>query len=262
MAKVFIYSNQPVIEVNGRYYTKLKNFVDFLSLLSLKSDRYTLIVPCKSGSHLDASSLSEVELPDKLIKLPFYEGHIQALLHSARNSWQVASTIKKELNLGGSVILAGPGPNSFLYLLSLFLPNNVRYAFFIRGDTFKTVKHIYSDHIGRAFVLALVRLFQNRIFSLLMRKRAIAFTYGSDLMEAYGAFGKVFNIAPLISEQLIIDPVINKKMLTGSTFKVLFVGRLSSEKGIIDLIDSFAIVKKMNRPFHLTVVGFGPLKRK
>ena len=45
MAKVFIYSNQPVIEVNGRYYTKLKNFVDFLSLLSLKSDRYTLIGP-------------------------------------------------------------------------------------------------------------------------------------------------------------------------------------------------------------------------
>lgn len=260
MTKIFVYSNQPVIEYDGLYYSKLRNFVDFLSLLSSKSDNYTLIVPCKSGMACEVSGLTPINLPERMYKLPFYEGHIQAILHSIKNIWRVIRIIKNELVKGVRVVVAGPGPNSFLYMLSIFLPKEVRYAFFIRGNTSQTVRYIYSQHTLRFFIFFLVELFQRRIYSLLTDNRAIAFTYGSDLQNIYGSYGKTHNIAPLIDENLILDTPLYKLPSRRGTFKILFVGRLSKEKGILDLLDAFAIAKRLKKPYSLTVVGFGILE--
>ena len=51
----------------------------------------------------------------------------------------------------------------------------------------------------------------------------------------------------------------NLKYNTNNKFKILFVGRLSAEKGIDLLIDAFAKSLKENKDIELTIIGGGPL---
>ena len=47
-----------------------------------------------------------------------------------------------------------------------------------------------------------------------------------------------------------------------SILNILFVGRLVTEKGILDLVNAFLILKKTNPDLNLTIIGDGPLKSK
>ncbi len=260
IVSVFLYSNQPVTKCQGRYFTKMKNFVDFLALLSSKSPDYRLIVPCNSIEQSETAALIPINLPSDLIEVNSYQGHTQALLRTIPNAYHLRKQIKKTLADGHSVIIAGPGPNSMLYLLSLLLPKNVKFAFFIRGDTVKTVENMYKGRLIGRFAIELVKIFQRRIYSLLKQRRAIAFTYGTKLRDIYAQHGKAQSIAPLIdSSDISTITTVSREAHVGGILKVLFVGRLSREKGIQDLLDACQLAVKDGNPFELTIIGHGPL---
>lgn len=50
--------------------------------------------------------------------------------------------------------------------------------------------------------------------------------------------------------------------LSRETLRMVYVGRLSIEKGLDVLLNACIILKKLNIPFHLILVGDGPLKEK
>lgn len=258
---VFLYSNQPLCRCGGRYFGKMKNFVDFLGVLATQNENYYLVVPCREVNKDVADGLIPIDLPSKVIEVAYYEGHRQALFRTLTNAWKIRSHVKRYLSAGARVTMAGPGPNSMLFMLSWVLPRRVRFAFFIRGDTERTVHNMYRHSVLRFPATALVRLFQSRIFGLLSSGRAMAFTYGSELQRKYGSHGPAWSIAPLIDERALHV----EGLASGSSskeagyYRVLFVGRLSREKGILELIEAAALGLVQGRPFQLAIVGHGAL---
>lgn len=260
---IFLYANQPVLRYEGRYYTKTKNFVDFLAMLSSRSTNYRLILPCKSNDKQTIENLITINLPEDVIEVDYYQGHFQALARTFINAFRIRNKILRYKQPDDMITIAGPGPNSMLFLLSWLLPVSVRFAYFIRGDTKQTVNHIYGNRLLGRVATNLVGIFQNRIYSLLGQGRAIAFTYGERLKKLYGEYGKVYAIAPLIDEDFICKKdVVDGQQITKDRFKVLFVGRLSNEKGILELIAACKKAAINNQPFMLSIVGHGPLERK
>lgn len=260
MPAVFLYANQPVSRYGNRYYTKMKNFVDFLGLLSTKSPGYRLVVPCRTVDRSEAEALVPIQLPFDTLEVKSYQGHAEALLRTLSNGFRLRKLVKKSIKDGHSVVVAGPGPNSMLFVLSWMLPKSVRFAFFIRGDTAKTVENMYKGRLIGPAAVALVKLFQRRIYSLMKQRRAITFTYGTKLKAMYGAYGKATSIAPLIdSSDISTRTSTDVTNQTKHMFKVLFVGRLSPEKGIQDLINACQMAAEAGDPFELTIIGHGPL---
>lgn len=257
---IFLYSNQPVIKYSGQYFSRMKNFIDFLSLLSQSIDASRLIVPCKEVIEIDIQNYVSVKLPSDVVEVSWYEGHKQALFRTFTNAKKIRKATQNALNKDDVVVIAGPGPNSMLFLLSWILPKSVLFAFFIRGDTAKTVENMYRGHLIGPAATALVKLFQHRIYSLMRQRRAITFTYGTKLKAMYGVHGKTTLIAPLI-DSADISPKTSTDV-TNSTkhvFRVLFVGRLSPEKGIQDLVNACQMAAEAGEPFELTIIGHGPL---
>jgi glycosyltransferase involved in cell wall biosynthesis len=244
----------------------MKNFVDFLSLLASEKSNYRLAIPVREGETHEKLGLVKVDIPDDIMSVRFYEGHVSALITNLKNALLIKRFIKQlsQTRSGVSILVAGPGPNSTLFYLSLMVKKSVKFVFFIRGDTEKTVKGIYTSGLKGYAVPKLVRLFQTRIFYLMSRNRALAFTYGENLRQVYSAYGEAYSIAPLIDSTELPSPgaktIVRREDNKGGLFKVLFVGRLSGEKRILELVDACALAKRSGNPFKLSIIGHGNLE--
>lgn len=258
---VYLYSNQPVVRVGEQYYVRQKNFVDFLAVLATQDSRFRLIAPCGDASEEQVRDWNPIELPRKIVRVHYYESHVGALASSFRNSWSVRTLVMHDLSKGRRVLVAGPGPNSFLFWLSMLLPKSVKYAYFIRGHTLKTVQHIFKGKITYPGAVMLVQLFQSRIRHLLNRRRAMAFAYGEELRALYPTDALLQVIAPLIDESMIRGngrPAIANK----GALKVLSVGRLSAEKNVMGLLDGVRRALNDGIAVKLRIVGYGQLEQR
>ena len=238
----------------------MKNFIDFLSSLSKLSDRYHLIVPCKTVNEIPAD-MTEIDLPASVIEAEHYDTHFSALRASLLNALMVKKLIVNELNRQQQIMVAGPGPNSFLFWLSLIAPATTKYAFFIRGNTLKTVHHIYEGTLLHLPAVSAVRLFQERIKQLCRNNRGQIFLYGDKLRELYGNDNDAHVITPLIDNSMLLSKR-PKPQMDPTLPRVLFVGRLSEEKNIFNLIDACILANKRGTPFALTIIGHGRLYNK
>lgn len=256
----FLYSNQPLIKVKGQYFTQMKNFIDFLSILNVKDDSYRLIVPCMT---LEAPPVDHVRIniPGSIIEVGYYSGHVKALIMSLLNALKVRRIVLFELKQGKNIMVAGPGPNSFLFWLSLMLPSKVIYAFFVRGDTLKTVKHIYKGKFVYFFAVGAVKAFRNRIISLVKSRRALVFLYGEKLKEQYKGDDSLIHVIYPLIDSAIIKEHVSLKLIENETFKILYIGRMSEEKNILNLIEACVLANERNIAFYLTIVGHGPLEQ-
>jgi glycosyltransferase involved in cell wall biosynthesis len=260
---IFLYSNQPIVSNSNSYYTKTKNFTDFLSELAGKNNEvYRLVIPCKELEFPPERKMTALFMPHDFIKGSYYEGHVSALLANFRNATMIRAHVYEALLKGHRVTVAGPGPNSFLFWATSMLPDQIRYAFFIRGDTLKTVREVYRNSWLYALGTGLVKLFRWRIRDLQRKDRAIVFLFGERLREQYEeSCGATHVISPLINESFIrYTP---KPMIPAvPPLRILFVGRLSREKNLLALIDAVSLAVQSGRPFFLTIVGEGPLNKK
>lgn len=261
---IVLYANQPMLRVNGDYYATSPNFTDFLANITAMDSQYILAVPCKKQptNPIDLSRLVKMDLPKgQILELPYYQGHFQAPLVSLISAWRLSKRIRTAGKQGNKVILAGPGPNSFLFWCSWLLPQSTQFAYFIRGDTIRTLQEIYRRHPAYLPVMALVHIFRWRILRLLRAQRAHVFTYGAALQTQYPCDeSKRHVVAPLINEHWIrTDSHVSTP--EDSSFRVLYVGRLSREKNIINLIEACALARNTPAEFQLTVVGEGPMRQ-
>ena len=253
-----------MIRVGENYYAPAKNFTDFLAELCKLSTDFVLSIPCtdQPANTVDLSRLVRMDLPKgQILELPYYQGHFQAPLVSLISAWRLSKHIRSAGKQSDRVILAGPGPNSFLFWCSWLVPQRTQFAYFIRGDTIRTLQEIYRHHPAYLLVMALVHMFRWRILRLLHAQRAQVFTYGAALQNQYPCDdSKRHVVAPLIDDYWIRTdaPVPH----TGKAiFRVLYVGRLSREKNIINLIEACALARNTPAEFQLTVVGDGPIRQ-
>jgi glycosyltransferase involved in cell wall biosynthesis len=257
---IFLYSNQPVVRFGNSYFSKYRNFIDFLSYLADTRDEYRLIVPCEKVSELSIINMMySVHCRNMPIEVFSYSSESLAPFISIINALKIKYRVKAALD-NGKVVVCGPGPNSFLVYFSLMLPRSVCYCFIIRGDTLKTVSSIYKGSWRYYLSTGLVRLFRKRIVHLLNKGRAMVFLMGDHLREQYPSHTEnVSTIFPLLDNVFVRKdkrPSIHKE----SPLRFLFVGRLSKEKNIFELIRAIEICTNREKQWKLTIVGTGPLE--
>lgn len=257
-ARILLYANHSIMKYKNTYYAKMINFIDFLALLAGFDQKYHLIVPCRHLTQNPESRYPEIRIPVEITEARYYESDIQAIFASFINALKIRKRIKCHIQKGEKVLIGGGAPNSFLFWISLICPGNVHFIFFIRGDTLKTVQHIYKNTMMYPVVTLLTKLFHKRIIDLSTRKRAIVFLFGERLKPVY----------PIHEDQLhVISPLINTDFINREkrreipedrSLRVLFVGRLSEEKNVISLLQACHRMKDLPHRFHLGIAGFGP----
>lgn len=256
---IYLYANHPVIRVDGQYYAATANFVDFLSDLANRSERYVMILPCEEGTAKDVDNCVRLDIQSEVLELSAYRGHMSAIFTTFINAVRLRGLIMQR-SAGREFCLAGPGPNSMMFWLSFFLPQCRRFYFFIRGDTVETIRHIYRRKWWGSLPVLVSSLFQWRIFRLLQSGKASVFTFGERLKKKYSRYGgDVYTIAPLITSA-ISEYEKESEREDSHEFRVVYVGRLSAEKGILELVS--AVVRLLNdgMPLQLTIIGDGYLK--
>jgi glycosyltransferase involved in cell wall biosynthesis len=257
---IFLYGT-PVIRCQNTYYAKFMNYIDLLMELANKNDGYQLALPCKKVTEKPTDHY-EIKLPDNIIELSYYQGHHQAIFFSFVNAIRLLLIINKQ-ERDRKLIVAGPGPNSFMFWLTKLGPKTIKPCFFIRGDTLKTVEYIYKNKFLLNKITSwAVKLFQRRIIKLLRESRATVFVFGDKLLSKYKGFEQLVHvISPLIQDDFVRSderPNIPKE----SPLRILFVGRFSAEKNLFSLIEACDLANKAGNPFFLNLAGTGPLEKK
>ena len=254
---VLLYANQPVQKAGTRFFTQNKNFVDFLAVLSRLSDDYRLVVPVRHMATI-RSTLMEADLPPNCVQVAAYGSHPAAIFASLRNLPLLVRIINRARKSEKAITVAGPGPNSTLFFLSYLIPSNVRYVFFIRGNTVETVRRIYEASALRHIAVPIVRMFRQRIRDLLAEDRAIALAYGPKLARRYGRFGKAYAITPLIEAEVLLHQSPRRPRKPSDPLRIVYVGRLSREKQVSGLINAVDRLLSEGQSCSLTIVGYGP----
>ena len=80
----------------------------------------------------------------------------------------------------------------------------------------------------------------------------------AEEIKRYYSIEKIKVIGNAVNENKFV-PNENK---TNESINLLYVGRLSSGKGIMDLLNAIYILKKRNYKFELVIVGSGDMKNK
>jgi glycosyltransferase involved in cell wall biosynthesis len=257
---VFLYSNQPVIRFGKDYFSKYKSFLDFLTCLAEMGDYYKLVVPCKEVKKYSAvSGLYPIEFYKKPMEVYTYNNEAFGPIISVINALKLLIRVKTALGTG-NVVVCGPGPNSLLVYLSLIAPNSVSYGFIIRGDTLKTVEAVYEGSWICFAATTLVKLFRKRIVHLLIKRKAIVFLIGGHLKDQYSSLSdRVIEIFPLIVDEFMREDK-RPKIPENGPLRFLFVGRLSREKNIFELLRAIEICSNWQNRWKLTIAGTGPLE--
>ncbi len=261
---IFLYANQPGTINGNRFYSKFTSFIDFLAALaSLDAKVYRLMVPCLVESAAPETECSTLDLPENVVELSWYEpgNHMKAAWSSLINALRARRLIREAIRSGANTIVGGPGPNSFLFWLSLITPRTVHFAFFIRGNTVETMRNIYRGKLLYYPFVWSVKLFRWRLCRLLQGGRAKVFVFGEQLGRYYARYREaaVYIISPLLFESYLREDVRHPISRAGS-LRVLYVGRLSQEKNVLALLEACRRAREQGRPFKLMIVGVGPLE--
>ena len=252
---MIFYVNHPVYRWQGQLYVRTLNFIDFADAVVARLPRARLVLPVRACGCAPGAGFTPLQLVNTPVEVPGYAGHWQALGRTLTNMWRLARLARS----GGPAVVMGHAPSSMITALSLLLPSSARFVLFVRGDTPRTVLHMYAGSRYGRWPWRLSRAFERRAFTLQHTTRALVFTYGQELARRYARHdptgAAVHSIAPLIQDDVVaLAPV---PVPAGGMLRALFVGRLSNEKGVLELVDALALPAAAR--VHLTIAGEGPL---
>lgn len=260
--QLYLYSNQVHYRSGKAYFAPMKNFTDFVVSIGSLDREAILLIPC---GHLDvepdgSGGMLRIDISgNRVIDLPKQWPRYKAPFVTLLSAWRISRRVKHDRRSGVGTVMAGPGPNSFMFWCSLLMPQGTRFAFFIRGDTVETLHNIYKGKLVYPFVMAAVKLFRHRIRRLLSQNRALVFLYGKALSSQYPAEPeRVHVITPLIDRSWIRNTARGDVRGGETTFRVLFVGRISPEKNVRNLIEACHLSRDSTAEFCISIVGSGP----
>lgn len=133
-------------------------------------------------------------------------------------------------------------------------------SFFIRGDH----HHIHTHHGNTGHTLK-VRIYESLAFMMMKtcdRVIAVSQKMKDELLEKLHPYKKISVIDNMLSFKNIHKIRERRLALTphsGQVYRLLFVGRLSPEKGLVHFLECWSSVIYRDR-FELTIIGDGPQK--
>lgn len=262
-SKVILYANELILFHNSSYRARYKGFIDFLAKLAMKNSIYNFVVYCNKSHLKEIMNLPKIDVPEKIFKIKYHESEnrfCRSFWNTINNLPFFINILRTSLKHCEKVILAGDGNSLMMMILTMVFRNKLFYAYFIRGDRAKNVRAEYSNHFIRRIYSTLISLPKKITFKMLLKEKAVIFTYGDHLLEDYTYYSdKVYSIAPLIDGKIIRKDR-RPKIPNDRPLRVLFVGRFVEVKGIISLIDACYLSMRSGNPFSLSLIGEGKLE--
>ncbi len=158
------------------------------------------------------------------------------------------SDISVSVGLDGLGTLAG--------LVRLF-GSDKRHAFIVRGDRQLTVRQSSRGLVNRNLALFRIAVYKYIMIQMVNRNRADIWFQGELQKDHYQTLisDKRSNSLQLLNAVLRDIPE-NKS--TPKTVDLVFTGRFTIEKGLLDLIEAIGYLRDEGRVVSLTLVGSGP----
>lgn len=238
------------------YTTHYRNLVDFFLGLTDQYQYVDLYVPLEHTNRRAANDVSFDRDRVNIVGLPYYEGAVQSFLVSPwlmLRSWQLC---RKHLDQWDVLICVVPSLAGLVFSISSYLASQ-KVVHLVRGNRQKTIQHHFSSRPALAKFLQALTFFPEHYIKWSARKGTLTYVLGQELKDIYGANCNSIHIfrGLLPNEYSIGNRDRHDKFIKP---RILYVGRLSEEKGLDDLINAVAEIDNSN--FDLRIVGDGPYR--
>ena len=181
------------------------------------------------------------------------------LTHYFRSGPGLKASIRKELERGvrewDLVWLHGPNPVA-LMLAEACIRSGVKFFLALRQNQIEQMRFMYSG-LRRIAAMWVARLLEHR-FRRLARGRMV-FAVGEEISAQSRAITPQTHtfFASLMTNSKLRDRMARPSRPEPG--RILYVGRLSAEKGVDMLLEALAELKLRGMPCHLDIIGSGPL---
>lgn len=241
---------------DGSTYFAEDNFYQFWTSFTTFFDEVILCLPVLETTHRKGFFPLNQERV-KVCPFPYYDSPFGLYLNIFRLIFRIRRLISKnasEWDVVGSVL-----PNILGIVTVLFSRQRAKRCFFyLRGNFTKSIPCYYSKGLKK-LAAKLGVLILTPVISHLVR-RTLTFTVGEELYRTFGRTANTaFKIIPAVLPRSMIIDKCNLRINSLGTLKLLYVGRLSAEKGMSYLVDIMPIMIRENKvDAVLNIVGSGP----
>jgi glycosyltransferase involved in cell wall biosynthesis len=247
--------NHQFYRVGSHYYARFPNILDLIAAFRLYVDRVVVCAPTTTLAILPAD-VDPVPPELQVCELPFYTNNFDLLRRAPLLGIQLLRRLAKTMDQWDAV--GAVVPSAFGLVTCLFALLCRRQVFFyVRGNVIASLQGEYSaTGLRRGVVIASFWPLEVTV-RLLTRAGVPTFTMGQALAERYCGP----RVHPLVG---YARAAVLGRNSTGAVEdaallrRLVYVGRLSGEKGVDVLLHALAIVARRGEAFVLTIVGDGP----
>jgi len=259
---ILSYCNQPIFKVDDSYYTSHANFVDFLCRWTSENISSRLMVPVSKAKAVERCWVRVEIDPSQVLEARPYTTHYGAIISGFLSAFifrRHVAIFHKRYQDQFSLVL--PGANAFGATLSFLVGRNLssKALLVVRGDSLKTVSHMYAERKLQRYVLWLSRFFVWRLNSF-QKRGAKVLCFGDELARRYAIYGRSLSISPLIESLSKFKNDRDRERRQKGRVTMLYIGRLSNEKGLVELIDALNVLVDNGYQFNMVIAGHGPLQ--
>ncbi len=259
-------SDGPIRKRNNSYYyaadTALKFFMENVASYF---DHVSLCVPVikdQDGSHLEAGLISfdpqRIRIVETYPCKSVAEYYLKLPFILKRN----VGLFYKEMQNTDVIFLRLPAMNAFLiYFLNSLRKKKINLICYFEGNEKEIIvrSHRYRGLLNKISIW--IASLHSIVYQRIVRAAKVAFFLSSAMKNEY-ACGK--NNAFFIFTSLLDDADIHRRPsgpCSDNKIKLLYVGRLSHEKGIEYLLKSIQMLRRNRRDVTLQLCGDGPEKK-
>jgi glycosyltransferase involved in cell wall biosynthesis len=245
--------------VEAGYLAYHVSLIDFSFVLSQHFNALDLCLPMTYGE--DDRARNKLELPPhrvRIVQLPFYFGldtspgkALRRFVGAFRLVWQQSAS----WDLVGCVL---PNVIGIAFAIAARLRRKPLFLI-VRGNRSHTVKHAVAGPYWKKQILGWAAEVMEIPCRYLIRQGVPTFVFGEQLVTSYGRYGsRVFPLRALLHDSLGKRP--ETKVQARDRLTLIYVGRLSGEKGVADLLEATRIIRNRlpDRAVRLRIVGDGP----
>ncbi len=240
------------VHTDGRTYDTYGGYARYVLEFARHFDHVTVFAPTTtaptyfSGVPLAAPNIT-------VVPLPFFTTHAQAYVR-AHAIWRAFRAHADRLDV---INCRGTAPLGYV-LWWLTRRRGVPFIYHFSSDPFEMIAR--SPKYRGAY-----RLFARTAYGCefaiqkYIMRRNYAFTDGSALADRLRRYTP--NVEPIVLSTLQPDDYYERAdTCTGPVVRVLYVGYLRAGKGLDDLIEAVALLRREGRPVELDLVGEGELR--
>ncbi|MEW6200166.1 MAG: glycosyltransferase family 4 protein [Planctomycetota bacterium] len=237
------------LHTDGRAYDTYGPYARYILEFARHFDRVTVFAPVTaqptyfSGAPLDAPNLT-------VAALPYFETHVQAY----RRAPAILRVFRRHHAALDVINARGTAPLAYV-LWWLTRRRGVPFLYHFSSDPFEMMARSpkYRGLYGRWARLAYGFEFKIQMH---ITRRNYAFTDGSAIAARLRRFTP--NVEPIVLSTLQPDDYyLREDSCRGDVIRVLYVGYLREGKGLDDLVEAIALLRREGRPVTLELVGEG-----